>query len=146
MSFTETAEAFLALLLAHGSRYVFINPGTDTFPFQEAWASLRERGLPCPTPVMCLHEHTAVSAAHGYFLASGEPQTVMVHVDAGTQNAGGALHNAQRSEAGMVLCAGRAPYTAEGEMRGGRTCPSTSGKTRWTKRASFVVTSSGTMS
>ena len=121
--FDEAAEAFLALLVAHGSSYVFINPGTDTFPIQEAWAKRREQGLTDPIPIMCTHEHTAVAAAHGYFLASGQTQTVMVHVDAGTQNVGGALHNAQRSEAGLVLCAGRAPYTWDGQMRGGKDVP-----------------------
>src|SRR5919199_538360 len=122
--FPQAAEALLVLLLANGSQKVFINPGTDTFPIQEAWARRLQAGLPVPQPVMCLHEHTAVSAAHGYFLASGgQPQTVIVHVDAGTQNAGGALHNAQRSQAGIVFCAGRAPYTWEGEMRGGKDVP-----------------------
>ncbi len=122
-SFDQAAEAFLALLLAHGSRYVFINPGTDTFPLQEAWARFSEQQRPAPRPIMCLHEHTAVSAAHGYFLATQQPQTVVVHVDAGTVNAGGALHNAQRGEAGMLFCAGRAPYTWEGEMPGGKDVP-----------------------
>jgi acetolactate synthase-1/2/3 large subunit len=121
--FDQAAEAFLALLLAHGSRYAFINPGTDTFPIQEAWAKRGELGLPSPQPVMCLHEHTAVSAAHGYFLASNQPQTVIVHVDAGTLNAGGALHNAQRGQAGMLFCAGRAPYTWDGELPGGKDLP-----------------------
>ncbi|MBV8713499.1 MAG: thiamine pyrophosphate-requiring protein [Chloroflexi bacterium] len=121
--FDQAAEAFLALLLAHGSRYVFINPGTDTFPLQEAWARRAEQGKPSPTPIMCLHEHTAVSAAHGYFLATNQPQTVVVHVDAGTLNAGGALHNAQRGQAGMLFCAGRAPYTWDGEMPGGKDLP-----------------------
>ena len=99
---------------------MFINPGTDTFPIQEAWARRRERRLPAPDPVMCTHEFTAVSAAHGYFMVSGRPQTVLVHVDAGTLNAGGALSNAQRANAGLVFCAGRAPYTGEGEMRGSK--------------------------
>ena len=72
-NFDQAAEAFLALLLAHGSEYVFINPGTDTFPLQEAWARRREQGKASPIPIMCLHEHTAVSAAHGYFLASNQP-------------------------------------------------------------------------
>lgn len=119
----DAAEALLVLLLAHGARQVFINPGTDTFPIQEAWARRRERGLETPEPVMCLHEHTAVAAAHGYFLGTRQPQAVLVHVDAGTLNMGGALHNAQRAEAGMVLCAGRAPYTWEGEMPGGKDLP-----------------------
>ncbi|MBV9354611.1 MAG: acetolactate synthase, partial [Chloroflexi bacterium] len=121
--FDEAAEAFLALVLAHRSQNIFINPGTDTFPIQEAWARRGERGQPSPRPVMCLHEHTAVSAAHGYFAASGAPQTVLVHVDAGTQNAGGALHNAQRAQAGLVFCAGRAPLTWDGELRGSKDSP-----------------------
>src|SRR5437763_9025799 len=114
----DAAEALLVLLLAQGARQVSITPGTDTFPIQEAWARRRERGLETPEPVMCLHEHTAVAAAHGYFLGTRQPQAVLVHVDAGTLNMGGALHNAQRAEAGMVLCAGRAPDTWEGEMPG----------------------------
>jgi acetolactate synthase-1/2/3 large subunit len=122
-SVQDAAEAFLVLLLAHGAQHVFINPGTDTFPIQEAWARRREHGLDSPNAVMCLHEHTAIAAAHGYFLGSGQPQAVLVHVDAGTLNLGGGLHNAQRAEAGMVLCAGRAPYTWEGEMPGGKDLP-----------------------
>ncbi|MBV9119282.1 MAG: thiamine pyrophosphate-requiring protein [Chloroflexi bacterium] len=119
-SFNETAEAFLTLALAHGSSKIFINPGTDTFPIQESWARRMEQSLPVPLPVQCLHEHVAVAAAHGYYLATGDPQVVLVHVDAGTINAGGALHNAQRGDAGIVMCAGRAPYTWEGELRGGK--------------------------
>lgn len=118
--FDYTAEALLALMHAHGSDVAFVNPGTDTYPFQEAWASRRERGLPSPRPIMCTHEFTAVSAAHGYFLVTGRPQAVFVHVDAGTLNAGGAVSNAAGAEAGLVLCAGRAPYTCGGEMPGGK--------------------------
>lgn len=120
MDFDLTAEAFLELAYAHGSDVAFVNPGTDTYPFQEAWASRRERGLAGPRPIMCTHEFTAVSAAHGYYLVTGRPQAVFVHVDAGTLNAGGAVSNAAGAEAGLVLCAGRAPYTSAGEMPGGK--------------------------
>ncbi len=115
MDFDRTADAFLALALAHGSEFAFVNPGTDTFPFQESWASRAKRGLPSPRPIMCTHEFTAVSAAHGYFLVTGRAQSVFVHVDAGTLNAGGAVSNAAGAEAGLVLCAGRAPYTCAGD-------------------------------
>jgi acetolactate synthase-1/2/3 large subunit len=111
-SFDETAEAVLALYAAHGVDYIFINPGTDTFPLQEAYARRLAQGLPCPRAVMCIHEHVAVSAAHGYFLATGRPQVVQVHVDLGTINAGGALHNAQRGNVGIVFTAGRVPYAS----------------------------------
>ena len=61
-----------------------------------------------------------MSAAHGYYMVSGKPQVLLVHVDAGTMQVGGAIHNAQRGRAGMVFCAGRAPYTFEGELPGGK--------------------------
>lgn len=117
-SFDETAEAVLALYAAHGVDYVFINPGTDTFPLQEAYARRMAAGLPCPQAVMCIHEHVAVSAAHGYFLATGRPQVVQVHVDLGTINAGGSLHNAQRANAGIVFTAGRVPYASTNGVPG----------------------------
>ena len=117
-SFAETAEAVLALYAAHGVDYIFINPGTDTFPLQEAYARRMEQGLPCPRAVMCIHEHVAVSAAHGYFLATGRPQVVQVHVDLGTINAGGALHNAQRANVGILFTAGRVPYASANGVPG----------------------------
>lgn len=118
--FERTAEALLELGLAHGAHYAFINPGTDTYPFQEAWAARAERGLESPIPIQCAHEFTAVSAAHGYFLVTSEPQFVFVHVDVGTLFAGGAISNAWHSKAGLVMCAGRAPYTSSGEVPGGK--------------------------
>jgi acetolactate synthase-1/2/3 large subunit len=117
-SFSESAEAVLALYAAHGVDYIFINPGTDTFPLQEAYARRMDQGLPCPRAVMCLHEHVAVSAAHGYYLAAGRPQVVQVHVDLGTLNAGGALHNAQRANVGIVFTAGRVPYASRDGVPG----------------------------
>ena len=32
-----------------------------------------------------------MAAAHGYFMVSGKPQVLLVHVDAGTQAVGGAM-------------------------------------------------------
>jgi acetolactate synthase-1/2/3 large subunit len=118
--FDQVADAFLELVAAHGSDKAFVNPGTDSYPLQEAWARRKELGLREPEPVLCTHEFTAVSAAHGYYLVTGRPQLVTVHVDAGTANAAGALGNAAGAEAGLVLCAGKIPYTCGGETRGGR--------------------------
>ena len=77
-----------------------------------------EQGLPCPRAIMCIHEHVAVSAAHGYYLATRRPQVVQVHVDLGTINAGGSLHNAQRANAGVVFTAGRVPYASTNGVPG----------------------------
>ncbi|HEX5166803.1 MAG TPA: thiamine pyrophosphate-requiring protein, partial [Thermomicrobiales bacterium] len=99
---------------------LFLNPGTDTFPVQEALRKLEVLGRKTPRTVLCLFEIVALAAAHGYYAATGRPQAVLVHVDVGTQNLGSMLHNAQRGRAAVVIVAGRAPYTTDAEQRGSR--------------------------
>ncbi len=117
------AEAIVQLLAAQGVDCVFLNPGTDTAPLQEAFVALGARGQPVPRIIPSLHESVALAAAHGYFAVTRRPQVVIVHVDVGTQNLGGTLHDAQRGEAGVVILAGRTPSTVDGHTRGGRTRP-----------------------
>jgi acetolactate synthase I/II/III large subunit len=107
-------------LAAQGVDVIFINPGTDTAPIQEAIAALAAMGEPVPRIVLCPHEAIALAAAHGYFAATGRVQVVLVHVDVGTQNLGSMLHNAARGEAGVVVIAGLTPTMTEGELPGGR--------------------------
>jgi acetolactate synthase-1/2/3 large subunit len=123
MASTEAAADLVALLADEGVSHLFINPGTDTAPVQEALAAARAAGTPHPDTVLCLHEHVALSAAIGHHMASGLPQAVMVHVDAGTLNLGGAIHNAQRNRTPVVVMAGRAPYTVAEDVRGHRDSP-----------------------
>ncbi len=117
----ETAEAFVEALVAQGVECLFLNPGTDTFPVQEAIRKLEVQGRTAPRVVLCLFEIVALAAAHGYYAATGRPQAVLVHVDVGTQNLGSMLHNAQRGRAAVVIAAGRAPYTTDPAERGSRT-------------------------
>jgi acetolactate synthase I/II/III large subunit len=114
------AEAILQLLVASGVEYVFLNPGTDTAPIQEALVALSGDGERVPTLVPCLYENVAMAAAHGYFLVTRKPQLVVVHVDVGTQNLGGNVHDAMRGQAGVVILAGRSPYTVDGLLPGSR--------------------------
>jgi acetolactate synthase-1/2/3 large subunit len=114
------AEAILQLLVASGVGYVFLNPGTDTAPIQEALVALSGDGERVPTLVPCLYENVAMAAAHGYFLVTRKPQLVVVHVDVGTQNLGGNVHDAMRGQAGVVILAGRSPYTVDGVLPGSR--------------------------
>ena len=116
----ETAEAFVEALVAQGVDCLFLNPGTDTFPVQEAIRKVEEQGRIAPRVVLCLFEIVALAAAHGYYAATGKPQAVLVHVDVGTQNLGSMLHNAQRGRAAVVIAAGRAPYTSDPMERGSR--------------------------
>jgi len=119
----EGAEAFVELLNANGVDYIFLNPGTDIMPIQEALSKFKALGKRTPEVILSLHESVAMNAANGYFMVSGKPQVILVHTGVGTQQIGGALQNAQRGRIGVLLCAGRAPSTFEGEKRGGRAAP-----------------------
>lgn len=116
----DGAEAFVELLNANGVEYIFLNPGTDTFPIQEALSKFKALGKRTPQVILSLHESVGMAAAHGHFMLSGRPQVVLVHVDLGTQQVGGALHNAQRGRIGVIFCAGRAPWTFEQNKPGER--------------------------
>jgi acetolactate synthase-1/2/3 large subunit len=116
----ESAEAYVRALMAQGVECLFMNPGTDTIPIQEALSKLEQLGEPVPRTVLCLFELVALAAAHGYYQATGRPQAVLVHVDVGTQNLGGMLHNAQRGRAAVLISAGRTPYTSDSSQRGTR--------------------------
>ena len=114
------AEDVLYLLAAHGVEVLFLNPGTDSAPVQEASAALAARGGRQPRVVPCSFEAVALAAAHGYWQATGRPQAVWVHVDAGTQNLGAMVHNVLRDRAGVVVLAGRTPYGEGPDDAGGR--------------------------
>src|SRR5881409_2559206 len=70
--------------------------------------------------VVVTGEDAGVSAAHAYAMVTGEPQAVMVHVDAGTLNLGGGVSNAARGRAPALVFAGSTPFTQAGELPGGR--------------------------
>lgn len=67
-----------------------------------------------PRMVPILHENVAISMAHGYYLATGRPQAVMVHVNVGTANALLGLIAAQRDRVPLLLAAGRSPVSQAG--------------------------------
>src|SRR6266571_3222739 len=98
----NAAEALIELLIAQGVEYIFLNPGTDTAPIQEAVVSLQGRGRPVPRIISCLYENVALAGALGYFALTRRPQVVVCHVDVGTQNLGGMIHDAQRGHGGAV--------------------------------------------
>jgi acetolactate synthase-1/2/3 large subunit len=116
----EGHELILQALAANEVECLFFCGGTDNFMFMESVNKFKALNRPHPRLFTCLHESVALSAAHGYFLASGKPQAVLLHVDCGTLNAGGAWVNVWHGNAGVVVMAGRAPWTTQGEMPGGR--------------------------
>src|SRR5262245_32990019 len=119
---TIAAEAPLMRLKAHGIDYLFANGGTDFAPIIEAYVTGGAKGAAMPQPLIIPHETAAVAMAHGYYLATGRPQAVMVHVNVGLANCIMGLINAASENIPMVVLAGRTPVT-EYQRLGARMTP-----------------------
>jgi len=115
-----TSSAFLDALVEADVSYIFANLGSDHPALVEAIAEARAAGRKIPEIVTCPNEMVGMSAAHGYWQASGVAQVVVVHVECGTQALAGAIHNAAKSRAPMIVFAGASPYTQHGELKGSR--------------------------
>jgi acetolactate synthase I/II/III large subunit len=116
------AEAYLALLKARGVDWLFANAGTDFAPIIEALVRGAKTGIAMPEPVVVPHENAAVGMAHGYYLLTGRPQAVMVHVNVGMANALMGLLNAARDNVPIFFTSGRTPLTESGRT-GSRDVP-----------------------
>ncbi|MFQ5853174.1 MAG: thiamine pyrophosphate-requiring protein [Candidatus Binatia bacterium] len=109
-----TAQAYLALLRERGIGYFFANAGTDFAPLIDAFARFAEQGTGTPKPITVPHENAAVAMAHGYYVITGKPQVVMVHVNVGTANAINGIINASRDHIPILFVAGRTPLIESG--------------------------------
>ena len=123
----NTSTAFLEALAEAGVSYLFASLGRDHPVLIEALAQARTQGREeeLPRLIVCPHETVALSAAHAYASVTRRPQAVLVPVDAGTQNLGGAVTNAMRARVPVLIFAGAAPFTMAGvkygqEIRTGR--------------------------
>ena len=108
------SDAYMALLADRGIDYWFANAGTDFAPVVETLAKAQVLETKVPTPVTCPHENTAMHMAIGYFLVTGRPQAVMVHVNVGTANGMNGLLNAARGHVPVLFTAGRTPTNEDG--------------------------------
>lgn len=114
------SSAFLEALTEAGVSHVFVNWGSDHPGLIEAIAEARATGVAVPRVITCPNEMAALSAAHGFYQATGVAQAVIVHVECGTQSLGGAVHNAAKGRIPVLIFAGASPFTQEGELRGSR--------------------------
>ncbi len=108
------SDAYLALLADRGIDYWFANAGTDFAPVVESLAKAQVLETRVPTAITCPHENTAMHMAIGYYLVTGKPQAVMVHVNVGTANGMNGLLNAARGHVPMLFTAGRTPTNEDG--------------------------------
>jgi acetolactate synthase-1/2/3 large subunit len=116
----EGHELILQSIAANDVKKIFFCGGTDNYFFMESVAKFKALGKPCPDLVTVLHESDAVYMNMGYFQWTGKPQVTLLHVDCGTINAGGAWPEAWQANAGIVVIAGRTPWTTKNELPGAR--------------------------
>ena len=114
------AESVLMGLKASGIDYLFANAGTDFPPIIEALAALDPELT--PQAVTIPHETASVGMAHGYYLVTGKPQAVMVHVNVGLANAAMGVINAASDNVPVLVMSGRTPITEIGRV-GSRITP-----------------------
>jgi acetolactate synthase-1/2/3 large subunit len=114
------ASALLEALHQAGVSYLFANFGSDHPAIIEAIAQFQAQGRPAPKVITAPHEMVALTCAQGYTQLTGRPQAVLVHVDCGTQQLAGAVHNVARCRIPVLILAGASPYTQEGELKGSR--------------------------
>src|SRR6476620_1969191 len=119
---TTAAEALLASLQQRGVAYLLANAGTDFAPLIEGLARAPKVGLRMPTPLIVPHESAAIAMAHGYWLTTGRPQAVMVHVNVGLANTMMGVINAARDNVPLLLLSGRTPFGESGRT-GARDLP-----------------------
>ena len=110
------AEAYLAVLADRGVDYLFGNAGTDFASIIEALSKAQLGEAKAPMPVTVPHENVAVAMAHGYYLMTGRPQAVMLHVSVGTANGICGILNAARDRVPMLFSAGRTPINEDGPL------------------------------
>ena len=116
----EGHELILQSMVANDVKKIFFCGGTDNFYFMESVAKLKSLGKPCPDLITVPHESDAVYMNMGYFQWTGKPQVTLLHVDCGTINAGSAWPEAWQAGAGIVVIAGRTPWTTNNELPGAR--------------------------
>ncbi len=114
--------AIFPRLKALGVEYVFANSGTDFPPIIEGLAEAAAQGEDLPQALVIPHEHAAMGMAHGYYLATGRPQAVMLHTNVGLANGVIGAINAAAEHVPILMMSGRTPVTEEGRF-GARTVP-----------------------
>src|SRR5258707_7411059 len=120
------ADAYLALLADGGIDCLCAMAGTDYAPLIEAYAKAQAHGTKVPKRITVPHENVAIAMAQGYYLKTGGPQAVMVHVNVGTANAICGLINGWRGNIPVLFTSGRTPFSEEGGLMGMR-----SGEIHW---------------
>jgi acetolactate synthase-1/2/3 large subunit len=108
------SDAVVDLLKALEFRYVFVVPGSSFAGLQDSYVNYG--GNKTPKTILCTHETTAVSMAHGYAMATNGPALVTLHDLVGLMNGAMAIYNAYAARLPVVMLGGSGP--ADVRLRG----------------------------
>jgi acetolactate synthase-1/2/3 large subunit len=114
--------AIFSRLKALGVDYVFCNSGTDFPPIIEGLSEAMAKGLDLPQALVIPHESAALGMAHGYYIATGKAQAVILHTNVGLANGAMGMINAAADHVPVLLMSGRTPTLEKGRF-GSRTVP-----------------------
>lgn len=120
ISTATAADELMDAFQEVGISYLFCNLGSDHPSIIEALAKAKLENKSLPKAIISPHESVAMAAAQGHAMISGQTQGVIIHNDVGTQNLGGAVHNAFRARVPVFIFAGETPFTMSGELPGTR--------------------------
>ncbi len=95
-------HALLEMLIAHGTQYIFGNPGTTELPIMDGL-----QDFPQLKYILALQEGSAVALADGYARATGKPGFVNLHIAGGLANGMSMLYDAYRGGTPLILTAGQ---------------------------------------
>lgn len=118
----NAGAGLLVRLKSSGVDYIFANSGTDFPPIIEGLSEAEAKGLPLPDAIVMPFESAAIGMAHGYYLATGRAQAVMIHTNVGLANASLGVINAACDNIPMLVIGGRTPTLEKGRV-GARTVP-----------------------
>ena len=95
-------DVILDSLVAHGTEFMFGNPGTTESPLIDNLAA-----YPSLSYILSLHEGVSIGAASYYAQASGNTGIVNLHVAPGLGNCIGMMYSALKANSPMIVTAGQ---------------------------------------
>lgn len=116
----EWSDAAVASMKLGGIDHLFFVSGTELAFYQEATAKALDLGRPSPRLITMLHEQTALNAALGSAMVTGQPAATAVHVDVGLLNYGAGVHTAWKGGYPVLMTSGAGPRAYPGSRPGAR--------------------------
>jgi thiamine pyrophosphate-dependent acetolactate synthase large subunit-like protein len=92
-----------------GVEYAVANPGSSFEGLQESFINYGNPPNRMPEWITALHEESAVTMAHGYAKAEGEPMLALLHGTIGIQHAAMSIYQAYYDRTPVLMFAGNDP-------------------------------------